>query len=176
MMMKLPPLLFALFLSCGEYGRLGTDGDALSQETQIPPKFREQICGGSNPEFQYKFKLNASPGANQLLEQLEDGLFQGPTLRSFISRKGSSDGMLYIEEKEQGRYNVVVNVCDRPNGKLYDFEIKAFGLSNEASRCPPHQDISSATLTFKRQDDNSSGRSASVIENEFFYFTPFSCN
>ena len=173
-MTKLLILLLAFSISCGQSGLQG-DGNSLflgNGKTEIPDEFLDQICGGRSPEFQRKFKISASAGGGRLSGSLEEGQYSGQTLRRFAGQKGS-DGILYMEEKGEDQFNVVISVCRRPPGNPSDFYIEAFGLSIKTADCPPYADINSATVRFTREGTDYYGRPRTI--QDAFRFSAIQC-
>ena len=151
----------------GENSLLLGDGN-----TEIPSEFMDQICRGSAPGLYRKFKLNALAGGGRLSGSLEEGQYGGRTLRKFAGQKGS-DGILYIEEKGEEQFNVVVSACLNPPGNPRDFRIDAVGLSTKTTQCPPYEDINYATISFTRDSVDYYGGTRTISDS--FYFSAIRC-
>ena len=169
-MMKLLLLLSLFFLTCGNPGQQAGNSFLIGDTTEIPAEFLNQICGGSN-SYEYKLRINSSAGGGRLSGELEEGQYPGKALRKFIGQKGR-DGILYIEEKGEEQFNVVIRVCREIRGPS-DFRIDAVGLSTKTTRCPPYEDINYATVSFNREGSDYQGYVRTVRDE--FYFSAFQC-
>ena len=169
-MMRLLLSLSLFLLTCGNPGQDGNNflvGDVGG--TEVPSEFLSQVCGGSSA-YHYKFRINSIATGGRLIGELEEGQYQGRTLRKFIGKRDGA--VLYIEEKGEEQFNVVISVCRRINDP-HNFRIDAVGLSTKTTRCPPYEDINYATVTFSREGSDYDGN-ARTVRTEF-YFSAFQC-
>ena len=171
-MIKILTLLTLFLVACGESGQIGDENSlTLGGGSDIPNQFMSKICNGAKPQFYKKFKIEDTAGGGRLSGNLSDGHYRGQAQRKFVGIRGS-DAILYIEEKGEEQFNVVVALCETPPGSPRDFYIDAVGLSTKTTKCPPFEDINYATLTYT-QDVPSYNYQYVARKNETTFSAPY---